>query len=130
MTDYIGEPTRQTAPRSDQQETDLLGAMREVVRELRNMAKPPEVIAQITVPYTVQTRLRVRHFIIENVSAAGGAFGIVIGTKPYTFDLPAHTTLVVPLPFVIERGTDIGLVGDPVVYMVADLYMEPEAFKA
>lgn len=120
MADYIGEPTRQTTPRS----TDETNAITEIAHILRNMEKPPEVVAQITVPYTTQNRIRVRRFIIVNPTAFGALMGIAIGTKVYTFGIPGNDTHTFDIPFVIERGTDIGLVNDPIVYMVADLYQE------
>jgi hypothetical protein len=63
-------------------------------------------------------RLRVRHLIVTSITAGLRVF--TIGTRSFSFPLAANTTLVLPFPLVIERGSDLSYSGDGTCYIVGD----------
>jgi hypothetical protein len=63
-------------------------------------------------------KLRVRYLILSSVTLATRV--LTIGTRTFSFDLPASLPVVVPFPLVIERGSDLSFSGDGRCYMIGD----------
>jgi hypothetical protein len=55
----------------------------------------------------VATRFTIQYLIVTNSAGAAGNVLLTLGTRVYTFPIPAGSTISIPLPLVIEKGTDV-----------------------
>jgi len=62
---------------------------------------------QLNTRRLLTTRVTLDNIVATNLTAAGVTATLTLGTRVYTFGLQAGQTLILPLPLVIEPGTDV-----------------------
>ena len=62
---------------------------------------------QLNARRIMPARMTLDSIIATNLTGAGVTAVLTLGTRTYTFGLQANQTLLLPLPLVIENGTDV-----------------------
>ena len=101
----------------------IIAGLAEIVDAIKALAEsnrgenPAPTIFPVAAVNRTHVRLRVTHWVIAGDNAANTDVVLQVGTSAArTVELsPTLTTLVIPLPIEIERGTDVVAVGGTIV---------------
>lgn len=95
--------------------------LRQIYDALTGRGRPAKAMQELQagVRTLVQARMTIENLIVTN---AGGAATVTLalGTRTYSFPMLASSTVVLPLPLVIEKGTDV-LATNGQVFLVGSL---------
>jgi len=83
--------------------------LQQVYDAISGRARPAlaTIECQLNARRIMPARMTLDSIIATNLTGAGVTAVLTLGTRTYTFGLQANQTLLLPLPLVIENGTDV-----------------------
>jgi hypothetical protein len=98
--------------------------LRRIYDALTGRERPPIAMIELQagIPIVQPVRFSIIDIILVNTTAAGITATLTVGTRVYTFGVPATDTRVVPLPLSIENGVDVTFGGEAQGYLTGHLH--------